>query len=107
MKAICGTRKQSLIFLVPDALAERFEAGEMYYDELWEELDHLASEPTSIGIIDNGDFLVYASTEEADLDRVMQLKEVNEHTDLRHPQFKNAVSAIKIADNMARKAVSK
>lgn len=106
MKAICGTRKQSLLFLVPDELAERFEAGDLLYDELWEELDRLASEPTSIGIIDNGDFLVYASTEEADLDRVISLKEVNEHVDLYHPQFKNAVSAIKISDNM-RKAVKK
>lgn len=106
MKAICGTRTQQLIFLVPDELAERFEAGDLLYDELWEELDKLASEPTSIGIIDNGDFLVYASTEEADLDRVVTLKEVNERIDFNHPQFKNAVSAIKIADNL-RKAAKK
>lgn len=102
MKAICGTRTQQLIFLVSDALAERFEAGNLLYDELWEELDKLASEPTSFGVIDNGDFLVSASTEEADLDRVMTLKEVNRYLDITHPQFKNAVAAINAADHLGK-----
>ena len=106
MKAICGTRTQQLIFLVPDELAERFNAGDLLYDELWEELDKLASEPTSFGVINNGDFLVYASTEEADLDRVISLKEVNTHVDLMHAQFKNAVAAINAADHLG-KAVKK
>lgn len=104
MKAICGTRTQQLIFLIPDALADRFEKGDLLYDELWEELDTLASEPTSFGVIDSGDFLVYASTEEADLDRVMTLKEVNTHVNLKHPQFEKAIKAINAADKLEKAA---
>lgn len=65
MKAITATRKQSLIFLVTDEVAKKFEDGALRYDELWEQMGMVTPDP-----------LVYASTEEADLDAIIDIKEV-------------------------------
>ena len=74
MKAISATRKQSLIFLVPDEFVER----DLSYNELLEELDKLAAESNNPAIV-AGSFMVYASTDEADIDSVMTKRDLKNY----------------------------
>jgi len=90
MKAITATRKQSLIFLVPDGLASRFENNDLSYDELCEEINRLEYEGNEKGTLDgNDDFLVYASTEEADLDSIIPMREAKKYI-----SFKDCASIV-------------